>query len=328
MQCLYWLVKEEIPHTLNYPSMLKAVEIMGCNQLKYLQHGVNAKYTSRRITHEFIQVMGDMIEQAQLRDLVASPVSLLIDETTDSNHKRDGDLRSLYQFTCSSSNHLFELTNGCAETIEEALMTYIDKYSIPLSHLVGFGSDGAFVMIGKHSGVAARIKAKQPILTSIHCVAHHLALAAGQAGDKVKFIADTFKPTLKQLFYFYENSPVRLNGLKALEELLHTPELNLKKPLDTWLSHDACHTLKKVLPAVIKERLPDTDMFSNFEIFNPPRYSENICSEKECLYSVEWNGGMERWNGTVEWNGGMEQWNDHAHVHCNCTTACYKPLPN
>ena len=24
------------------------------------------------------------------------------------------------------------------------------------------------------------------------------------------------------------------------------------------------------------------------------------------LYSVEWNGGMEWWNGTVEWNGGME----------------------
>ena len=22
-----------------------------------------------------------------------------------------------------------------------------------------------------------------------------------------------------------------------------------------------------------------------------------------CLYSTEWNGGMERWNGTVEWNG-------------------------
>ena len=24
-----------------------------------------------------------------------------------------------------------------------------------------------------------------------------------------------------------------------------------------------------------------------------------------CLYSVEWNGGMERWNGIVEWNGGI-----------------------
>ena len=88
-------------------------------------------------------------------------------------------------------------------------------------------------MVGKHSGVDARIKAKQPILTSINCVAHRLALAAGQAGDKVKFIADTFKPILKQLFYFYENSPVRLNGLKASEEMLQTPELKLKKPLDT-----------------------------------------------------------------------------------------------
>ena len=28
-----------------------------------------------------------------------------------------------------------------------------------------------------------------------------------------------------------------------------------------------------------------------------------------CLYSVEWNGGMEWWNGTVEWNSGMEWWN-------------------
>ena len=24
-----------------------------------------------------------------------------------------------------------------------------------------------------------------------------------------------------------------------------------------------------------------------------------------CLYSVEWNGGMEWLNGTVEWNSGM-----------------------
>ena len=24
---------------------------------------------------------------------------------------------------------------------------------------------------------------------------------------------------------------------------------------------------------------------------------------------MEWNGGMERWNGTVEWTGGMEWWN-------------------
>ena len=76
--------KGEIPHTLNYPSVLKAVEIMGCSHLKHLWHGDNGQYTSRRVTHEFLQVMSDMIEQAQLRDLLSSSVySLLIDETTD-----------------------------------------------------------------------------------------------------------------------------------------------------------------------------------------------------------------------------------------------------
>lgn len=259
MQCLYWLVKEEIPHTFNYPSMLKAVEMMGCSQLKHLQHGDNAKYTSRQVMLEFLQVMSDMIEQAQLRDLLASPVvySLLVDETTDIAIVKEMVIYARIINSDAQAQTVFlkivELTNGRAETIEKALMTYLDKCSIPLSRLVGFGSDGASVMTGKHSGVAARLKAKQHFLTSTHCIAHRLALVAGQAGDKVKFIADTFKPTLKQLFYFYENSPIRLNGSKAIEEPLQTPELKLKKKKDTrWLSHDAaCQTLKKVLPAVI-----------------------------------------------------------------------------
>ena len=82
-------------------------------------------------------------------------------------------------------------------------MAYLDDKSIPMSRLVGFGSDGASVMTGRHSGVATRIKNRQPIVTSIHCVAHRLALAASQAGERVKFVQDTFKPTLRQLFYFY-----------------------------------------------------------------------------------------------------------------------------
>ena len=62
-----------------------------------------------------------------------------------------------------------------------------------------------------------------------------------------------FKPTLSQLFYFYENSPVRMSGLKAIQELLESVKLKLEKPADTrWLSHDhVCCTLIKILPSVI-----------------------------------------------------------------------------
>ncbi len=37
MQTLYWLVLSEIPHTTNYPSLIQAVEFMGCSQLKHLK---------------------------------------------------------------------------------------------------------------------------------------------------------------------------------------------------------------------------------------------------------------------------------------------------
>ena len=258
MQCLYWLVQNEIPHTMNYASLLEPVKFMECTDLKHLHCGENAKYTSRRITQEFIQVMGTTIEKSQLNDLLSAPFcSLLIDETTDIAVLKEMVIYARFISSDCQVQTVFlkivELSNGTADIIEEALLAYLTNSMIPLSRLVGLATDGASVMIGRHSGVATRLKAVQPVITSIHCVAHRLALAAGQAGDKVKFIADTFKPTLKQLFYFYENSSVRLSALKSIQELLETPELKLKKPLDTrWLSHDAaCQTLMKIFPSVI-----------------------------------------------------------------------------
>ena len=110
-------------------------------------------------------------------------------------------------------------------------------------------------MAGRVNGVAARLKRRQLIRTSIHCVCHHLAVAALQAGKDVPFIDKKFRPAL-QLFYFYQNSPVRMPGLKTIQELLETPTLKLKKAADTrWLSHDAaCSALVKARPGGARER--------------------------------------------------------------------------
>ena len=67
------------------------------------------------------------------------------------------------------------------------MLVYLAENSIPLSRLVGLGRNGTAAMIGRISGVATRLKQKQPALISIHCCAHRLALAAGQAGEKVPF---------------------------------------------------------------------------------------------------------------------------------------------
>lgn len=52
MQCLYWLVYSEIPHTTNYSSLVDAVQFMGCEHFKHLHRGGNAKYKSEYIVQE------------------------------------------------------------------------------------------------------------------------------------------------------------------------------------------------------------------------------------------------------------------------------------
>lgn len=72
MQCLHWLVKSEIPYTGHYNSLLSAVQVMGCEQLKHLNQGENAKYTSQQIIQEFLQVMAARFEHISESTVVFS----------------------------------------------------------------------------------------------------------------------------------------------------------------------------------------------------------------------------------------------------------------
>jgi hypothetical protein len=45
-------------------------------------------------------------------------------------------------------------------------------WNTTLKKIVGLGSDGAAVMVGKKSGVAALLKENHPSIISVHCLAH------------------------------------------------------------------------------------------------------------------------------------------------------------
>ena len=50
---------------------------------------------------------------------------------------------------------LIKIVDGTADTLEKAILTYVEQANIPIS---SFGSDGAFVMVGTVNGVATRLK--------------------------------------------------------------------------------------------------------------------------------------------------------------------------
>ena len=65
---------------------------------------------------------------------------------------------------------------------------YLQKMCLSFNIISGIASDGAITMVGCQTDVTTQLIEKNPFALSIHCNAHRLALASGQAADKVAYI--------------------------------------------------------------------------------------------------------------------------------------------
>ena len=152
---------------------------------------------------------------------------------------------------CNVFLRIVDLFDGKAESIEKALLQFCDVAGIEMRKVMGFGSDGAAVMVGRVSGVSTRLKVHNPVMINIHCVAPRLALAVAQASGSIPYL-QKFKNAIHNLYLFYHNSSVRMSGLHAIQGVLGDPEITLKEAKDVcWLSHNnAVQSLRRTLPSV------------------------------------------------------------------------------
>ena len=99
-------------------------------------------------------------------------------------------------------------TTATAETIHDCLINLLNSLDLKIQNVKAFTSDGASVMTGHQSGVAARLSEHENCQTmlSVHCICHRLALACSDTGDELSYIQE-FEKTLLQLWRFFKNSP-------------------------------------------------------------------------------------------------------------------------
>ncbi|XP_061193371.1 zinc finger protein 862-like [Saccostrea echinata] len=111
-------------------------------------------------------------------------------------------------------------------------------WSLTHKKMVGLGSDGAAVMTGKKTGVAALLKEHHPSIISIHCLAHRLELAYKDALKGIKVAEKVVSGLLLGLYYFYHNSPLNRANLK---ESYKTLGIDMKMPTRVggtrWVGH-------------------------------------------------------------------------------------------
>jgi hypothetical protein len=105
--------------------------------------------------------------------------------------------------------------------------------------LVSLGCDGAAVMVGKKSGVAAHLTEEQPALVVVHCFAHKLELALKDASKNNKLYDKVVRVLLMGLYYFYHNSPLNRSMLRRALEM--QPEGRILMPTRVggtrWIPH-------------------------------------------------------------------------------------------
>ena len=192
---------------------------LGCDYLKEVEVGANARYRSHAIIGGFLKVLATVIEEEQLYCLTKSKLySLLTDESTDIAVKKQLVLVARYLVggvVTTAFINIRDIPDGIADIIVQAILSYLSFKSVDIHKLRGFASDGANVMVGRHNGVAAQLKNSSPSLISIHCVNHRLALAA------------------------------------SIEAILD--DLRIKEAKDVrWLSHDAAiASMLRILPSLI-----------------------------------------------------------------------------
>ena len=136
---------------------------------------------------------------------------------------------------------IVDIPDGKAVSILDAILYFLDGKLLNIAKLRGFGSDGAAVMTGRLTGVSTRLKAHAPRLISIHCANHRLALAAAHAADHIPYLK-RFKTNIHSLFWFYQNSSVRLAGLHAIQGVLNDPQIKFKEAKDVIFYREQCAT--------------------------------------------------------------------------------------
>jgi hypothetical protein len=99
---------------------------------------------------------------------------------------------------------------GDADGILSEMRRSVEKVGVLwhefLVKLVGMGSDGVSVMLGKNNGVAAKLRSLQPAMVAVHCYDHKLELAFKDAIKHVSLDTKVTTCLLQGLYYFYHNN--------------------------------------------------------------------------------------------------------------------------
>ena len=218
----------------------------------------NARYTSKTIQNELIQVAGGKIRTEILEEVKqAKFYSIIADEVTDVSNKEELSLVIRYVHE-EQVREVFvdfvEVERITGQVLGETILRWLRNHNISPADMRGQCYDGASNMAGARAGVQSVVRRDAPQAVYVHCAAHRLNLSVVSACSIQEFKnAESYVGEIARFFSF---SPKRQRLLeKAIEASNTTAQAKkLKDSCRTrWVERiDSYSVFLELLPALHK----------------------------------------------------------------------------
>ena len=171
-------------------------------------------------------------------------LSMISDGSTDSSH-REAEIcyvrLAVHGEILTKFVGLKNIGKANADGISQALTTMMTGSfgSVWKTKVVGFGTDGASVMMGSNNGTVKKMKDQlaRPYILAVHCSAHRLELGYKDACKQIVLYKKVDLMMLN-LYLFYRNSSLNRSNLEATFRALDRRPLMPTRVSGTrWLPH-------------------------------------------------------------------------------------------
>ncbi|XP_052268774.1 zinc finger protein 862-like [Dreissena polymorpha] len=195
--------------------------------------------------HESVRDMQDAIIEVVRRQLIddirqSGVFSVMCDESTDVSTEKTF---IFYVRTPRADAKFLEVTelNGdeCTATnLCATIIRVLEMRNLSVDNIACITTDGASVMTGVRGGVTTLMKERNGLMLSVHCIAHRLALASGQAANSNKYLQQ-YQAMINTVYKYYHYSPKHQAKMNKIQQVYEMAERKFKQTFPTrWLSFE------------------------------------------------------------------------------------------
>ena len=184
-----------------------------------------------KCTQILTKVVAPALKEELITDVKGKKFALIVDESTDVATTKH--LCVIVRYYSNSQKkivtafvNLISVTRACADDLFDAIKDCLVGIQLRIEDCVGFGSDGASVMVGEHDSVWSRIVAVAPNCIKIKCICHSLALCVKHAFEK---LPSSLGFLLAEIPKWFSKSTVRREDFKMLYNVMN-PDDDQKAP--------------------------------------------------------------------------------------------------